>query len=64
MLATVIPVCYGAPAPCSGEEFGEFDFWLGKWTAYSSEGVKQGSNHLHKIMGNCGMQENWTSANG
>lgn len=63
-LATVIPVCYGAPDPCSGEQHGEFDFWLGKWTAYSSEGVKQGSNHLHKIMGNCGMQENWTSANG
>ncbi|HIG43430.1 MAG: hypothetical protein ABGY96_11845 [bacterium] len=34
---------------------------MGKWTAYSSEGKKLGTNHLHQVMGDCAMQENWSS---
>lgn len=52
------------PPPCSAPEHRQFDFWLGKWTAYSAEGQKQGTNHLHKIVGECAMQENWQSARG
>lgn len=52
------------PPPCAAPEYDQFDFWLGKWTSYDKDGKKQGTNHLHQVMGNCGMQENWTSANG
>ncbi len=47
------------PTPCSSPEHQQFSFWLGKWTAYSREGKKLGTNHLHKVMGDCAMQENW-----
>ena len=53
-----------APAPCSSDAYHQFDFWLGKWTAYSVDGEKQGTNHLHRVIGNCGLQENWVSASG
>lgn len=52
------------PGPCASGKHRQFDFWLGQWTAYSVEGKKLGTNHLHKIMGGCGMQENWQSASG
>ena len=52
------------PKPCSTPEHQQFSFWLGKWTAYSRDGKKLGTNHLHKVMGNCAMQENWNSNGG
>ena len=52
------------PKPCSGAGHQQFNFWLGKWTAYSLDGVKQGTNHLHKIVGGCGVQENWQGVGG
>ena len=52
------------PKPCTAPEHHEFDFWLGKWTAYSKDGQKQGTNHLHTIMDGCGIQENWVGASG
>ncbi len=52
------------PKPCTAEEHQQFAFWLGKWTAYSEDGQKQGTNHLHEIMDGCGMQENWVGASG
>jgi len=50
--------------PCSSVEYSQFDFWLGEWTSYSADGKKQGTNHLIKMMGNCVMQENWSSGAG
>jgi len=52
------------PVACSASEFRQFDFWLGKWTAYSREGKRQGSNHLHQVLGGCAMQENWSGGDG
>ena len=50
-----------APVPCSAPEYRQFDFWLGKCTAYSSDGKKQGTNHIHRVTDNCAIQENWNS---
>ena len=50
--------------PCASDEYNQFDFWLGKWTSFSKEGKKQGTNQLVKLMGNCAMQENWSSGGG
>lgn len=52
------------PKPCTAESYNQFDFWLGKWTVSNDAGEIQGNNHIHKIMGNCGMQENWTGGSG
>ena len=64
LIASGVPQVIAAPAPCEQEEHSQFDFWLGKWTVYSVDGEKQGTNHLQKIMGSCALQENWTSAVG
>ncbi|MBT4162465.1 MAG: hypothetical protein HOC70_06145 [Gammaproteobacteria bacterium] len=65
VLSLIAAMSSAEPVPCSSEEHTQFDFWLGKWTAYTADGkTRQGTNHLHKIMGNCGMQENWESASG
>ena len=48
------------PRPCTDAPYNQFDFWLGRWIVSNAAGDFQGSNHLHKIMGNCGMQEKWT----
>lgn len=53
-----------SPPPCSDEPYRQFDFWLGHWTAYDADGKKQGDNHLHQVMGECAVQENWTSVRG
>lgn len=55
-------MAYAEDGPCAGEVRRQFDFWLGKWTAFSADGKKLGTNHLHPIMDGCGMQENWESA--
>ncbi|MDA0977722.1 MAG: hypothetical protein O3B72_04115 [Proteobacteria bacterium] len=51
-------------APCSAPEYRQFDFWLGQWTAYSEDGKKQGTNHLQRVFGDCGIRENWVSGQG
>ena len=50
--------------PCSASEYDHFDFWVGRWISYSNEGEKQGTNHLVELMGNCVLQENWSSGGG
>ncbi|MBD3647179.1 MAG: hypothetical protein HUJ31_06925 [Pseudomonadales bacterium] len=65
-LMLLVPLA-GAAAetkPCSMPEHRQFDFWLGKWTAFSKDGDRQGENHLHQIMDGCAVQENWKSARG
>jgi hypothetical protein len=64
LIALWVPQVFAASAPCEQDEQSQFDFWLGKWTAYSIDGEKQGTNHLQKVMGSCAMQENWVSASG
>ncbi|MEX2327166.1 MAG: hypothetical protein WD558_05510 [Pseudomonadales bacterium] len=54
----------GPEAPCSTPAYYQFDFWLGRWTSYSKAGEKQGTNHLHRILGTCAIQENWTGKGG
>ncbi|MEM0997779.1 MAG: DUF1579 family protein [Bacteroidota bacterium] len=50
--------------PCTGENFHEFDFWLGDWEVWSkdSTGTMQivGYNKVERILGECVIMENWT----
>jgi hypothetical protein len=52
-------------APCEDGEFRQFDFWVGDWDVVSTaDGIKHGSSHVSKEMGDCVIWENWTSAAG
>jgi len=47
--------------PCMTAEYEQFSFWLGKWTAHDQDGLPLGTNHIHRILGHCAIQENWRS---
>lgn len=53
------------PSRCESPKAHEFDFWLGNWTVYKN-GTDQimGYNNIIPVIGGCGIQENWKSANG
>ncbi len=51
--------------PCMyNEKLNEFAFWIGEWNVYNIYGNKVGDSKIEKILNECIMLENWTSANG
>ena len=50
--------------PCSGEEYNQFDFWVGEWEVFNPQGQKVGENRVEKILGGCSVQENWVGESG
>lgn len=47
---------------CKGEEYRQFDFWLGDWEVFDTKtGEKVGENTIEKVLAGCGIQENWRS---
>lgn len=51
-------------SPCSGEEYRQFDFWIGDWEVLDEAGTPQGTNRIEQILGGCALQENWVGAEG
>ncbi|AUP80994.1 hypothetical protein [Flavivirga eckloniae] len=49
---------------CCKEKHNEFDFWIGTWTVYNTDGKVVGKNVIDKIQDNCILRENWTSEKG
>ena len=49
---------------CCTENYKAFDFWLGDWTVFKTDGSLAGTNTIDKIQGNCVVRENWKSAQG
>ncbi|WP_439882137.1 hypothetical protein ACSX1A_03030 [Pontibacter sp. MBLB2868] len=49
---------------CEGEQNRAFDFWIGTWTVTLPDGALAGRNVILPVLGGCGLQENWTSADG
>jgi hypothetical protein len=45
--------------PCQSDEFRQFDFWLGTWTLTWEGGT--GTNVITKELGDCVIEENFTS---
>ena len=73
LLATVLILAWSAvalaqdasqPAPCSSSQYRQFDFWLGEWKVTDKDGKLLGHNSITSILGGCGLEENWKSANG
>src|SRR5262245_30113625 len=53
-----------AQKPCStSPEFRQFDFWIGRWEAFSTNGKKAGDSKISLILDSCIIFEEWISAN-
>lgn len=48
--------------PCCSEAHQAFDFWIGDWTVYDTEGNIVGKNTIEKQYSNCVLQEKWVSS--
>ncbi|HRI23315.1 MAG TPA: hypothetical protein PLZ45_01510 [Ferruginibacter sp.] len=48
--------------PCSRPEYRQFDFWIGEWEAFGTNGKKAGDSRISLILDSCVVLEEWTSA--
>lgn len=48
--------------PCkAGDEFRQFDFWVGEWDVKNPQGVIVGASSIQNILGQCVIFENWSN---
>jgi len=47
--------------PDKNPEYGQFDYWVGDWDVYNKFGATSGHNTVRLILGDCVVEENWTS---
>jgi len=54
-----------AAEPCKhpeqNPEYRQFDYWVGDWEVYNKFGAVSGHNRVQLILGDCVVEENWTS---
>jgi len=51
--------------PCIySAEARQFDFWVGDWEVFNTQGQKAGTNSVQLFSDGCGLLENWTSSLG
>jgi ketosteroid isomerase-like protein len=48
--------------PCSNPVYRQFDFWIGEWEAFGTDGLKAGNSKVTVILDSCIILEEWTSA--
>ena len=48
---------------CCTEAHSAFDFWIGNWDVYQSDGTLAGTNSIEKEQNGCMLRENWVSTN-
>ena len=52
-----------AQKPCDADPvYRQFDFWIGEWDAFATNGKLAGHSKISKILDNCCVLEEWTSA--
>lgn len=51
-----------AQHPCSDPVYRQFDFWIGEWEAFATNGQKAGDSKIELILDSCIILENWTSS--
>jgi len=61
-LAIALPASAAEP-PCSGSEYHQFDFWIGRWEVYSGDKLV-GENRIERISQGCALLETWRNARG
>lgn len=47
--------------PCSTPAHRQFDFWLGEWEAFATNGSKAGDSKVSLMLDSCTLLEEWTS---
>jgi hypothetical protein len=52
------------PAPCTAEEYRQFDFWIGSWEVTTPDGNVAGTNAIDSILNGCVLREQWRGAGG
>lgn len=52
-----------SPCPCCTDNHKAFDFWVGNWTVFNTEGKVVGTNKIVKMQNGCVLQENWRASN-
>ncbi len=62
--AKILEIVTRNQKPCAyAAENRQFDFWLGEWSVVTSKGeTPAGDSRIELILGDCVVQENWTSA--
>lgn len=50
--------------PCSDKAYYQFDFWVGNWEVFNTQGKQIGENLIKSMPNACAIQENWKSSNG
>ena len=67
VLASVLPGrAHAAPTAgvaCTGDLYAALDFWTGDWVV-ESNGVRQGTNRITRILDGCAVREEWTDTQG
>ena len=58
------PPAAAQPAPCTGPEYRQFDFWIGVWSVKGAGGKELGVNQIESIYGGCAVRETWKAAAG
>jgi len=50
-----------AAGPCARAEYRQFDFWIGSWDVYPTDGSSQLVAHslIESVYNGCGLRENW-----
>ena len=65
MLCSAAWVVHAAPpAPCSGAEHRQFDFWLGEWQVHGADGKLAGINRITREYGGCVIHERYATGRG
>ncbi len=65
LLCSIMFSSFGQSAsktPCSAPAYRQFDFWLGEWEAFGTNGQKAGDSKISLILDSCIILEEWTSA--
>ena len=47
--------------PCTGDNYRQFDFWIGEWDVYGINGNKAGDSKISLILDSCIILEEWVS---
>ena len=50
--------------PCCTESHKQFDFWVGDWVVFDTEGKQVGENTIVTLEQNCILNEHWRGATG
>ena len=64
-----IPLCSTAqnlqrPRCADQPVYRQFDFWVGEWNVYATNGKQAGTSKVERLLDSCVLLENWQSAGG